>query len=170
MFYVLQHEWRVFQENLNKQNFAAFCCLVLVYLKKKKSVFLLVLLFIMCWPNGLVWAPTSGLGVVTALALRSMLSIRHISFFYIICLHSFFFLLLLLSVSCCMKQQWERVGTLTALSVWVYFIHAVSYLAAIFQTFLFLREVCKWTFVEVVKWVLSEVSVILGIADFIAVL
>lgn len=82
----------------------------------------------------------------------------------------FSFLLLLLSVSCCMKQQWERVGTLTALSVKVYFSHSVSYLAAIFQTFLFLREVCKWTFVEVVKCVLSEVSVILGIADFIAVL
>lgn len=83
---------------------------------------------------------------------------------------SFLLLLLLLSVSCCMKRQSERVGTLTALSVWVYFIHSVSYLAAIFQTFLFLREVCKWTFVEVVKWVLSKVSVILGIADFIAVL
>lgn len=90
--------------------------------------------------------------------------------FFLHHLPPYFLFLLLLSVSCCMKQQWERVGTLTALSVWVYFIHAVSYLAAIFQTFLFLREVCKWTFVEVVKWVLSEVSVILGIADFIAVL
>lgn len=128
MFYVLQHEWRVFRENLNKQNFAAFCCLVLVYLKKK-SVFLLV--FASVYHVLAKWACVSAnIWTEGCYGPHFKVYVKHKAHSSVFSTSSAiasifsFLLLLLLSVSCCMKQQWERVGTLTALFVWVYFIHS----------------------------------------------
>lgn len=107
----------VFQENLNKQNFAAFYCLVLVYLKKKKSVFLLV--FASVYHVLAKWACVSAnIWTGGCYGTRFKVYVKHKAHqFFLHHLPPYFLFLLLLSVSCCMKQQWERVGTLTALSV-----------------------------------------------------